>query len=121
MRAFLLVCLAAAAPLAGLAAEAPKRGAPEPSAAAPPPPVSSETRSSPAPEPETGLEPEITITTRGEVTYEEYRMHGKLYMIKITPKQGKPYYLIDRDGSGQFRRSELEPTISIPNWIIKSW
>ena len=121
MRVFFLVCLLAAAPLAGLAAEAPKQGASKPSAGAPPPPPLSETRSSSAPEPETGLEPEITITTRADVTYEEYRMHGKLYMIKVVPKHGKPYYLIDREGNGQFHGSDLEPTISIPNWVIKSW
>lgn len=123
MRFVFLVCLLACAPLAGLAAEAPKQGAPKPSAGAPPPPPprAAGTRSSSAPEPETGLEPQITITTRGDTTYEEYRMHGKLYMIKVTPKHGKPYYLIDREGSGQFSNSDLEPTISIPNWVIKSW
>lgn len=123
MRIAFLVCLLACAPLAGLAAEAPKQGAPKPSAGAPPPPPprAAGTRSSSAPEPETGLEPQITITTRGDTTYEEYRMHGKLYMIKVTPKHGKPYYLIDREGSGQFSNSDLEPTISIPNWVIKSW
>ena len=122
MRFILMVCLCATSPLAGLAAEAPKQGAPKPSAEAPPPPPpASGTPASSASEPETGLEPEITITTRGELTYEEYRVHGKLYMIKVTPKHGKPYYLIDHEGSGQLRRSDLEPTISIPNWVIKTW
>ena len=121
MRLIYLACLLASVSLAGLAAEAPGRGALKPNAGAPPPPPLSETRASPAPEAETGLEPEITITTRGDLTYEEFRVHGKLYMIKVTPKRGKPYYLIDREGSGQFSRSDLEPTISIPNWVIKIW
>jgi hypothetical protein len=52
---------------------------------------------------------------------EEYRLNGQLYMIKVTPKHGKPYYLIDAEGSGQFRRSDLEPAVAVPMWVIKRW
>lgn len=65
------------------------------------------------------VEPEVTITTRGEDRYEEYRYNGQLYMIKVTPARGRPYYLVDEQGRGQFRRSDLEPDISIPMWVIK--
>lgn len=65
------------------------------------------------------IEPEVTITTRGEDRYEEYRYNGQLYMIKVTPARGRPYYLLDEEGRGQFRRSDLEPDISIPMWVIK--
>lgn len=68
---------------------------------------------------EEAIEPEVTITTRGEDRYEEYRYNGQLYMIKVTPARGKPYYLIDEEGRGRFRRSDLEPDISIPMWVIK--
>jgi hypothetical protein len=86
------------------------------------PPAAPKTDTRPAPaEGETGLEPEVTIVTRGEVTYEEYRIHGRHYMTKVTPKHGKPYYLIDKEGSGQFRRSDIESNISVPNWVIMSW
>ncbi|WP_372523056.1 DUF2782 domain-containing protein [Sulfuricaulis sp.] len=64
-------------------------------------------------------EPEVTITTKGTEIHEEYRLNGRLYMIKITPAKGKPYYLIDHEGSGQFRRSDFETRISIPTWVIK--
>jgi hypothetical protein len=64
-------------------------------------------------------EPEVTITTKGTEIHEEYRLNGRLYMIKVIPKKGKPYYLIDQEGSGQFRRSDFEPRISIPTWVIK--
>jgi hypothetical protein len=40
-------------------------------------------------------------------------------MITVVPKKGKPYYLIDQEGSGQFRRSDFESRISIPTWVIK--
>ncbi len=125
MRVVFLVCVLTILPAAGFGVGTMTQSVKKPAAGAPPPPPLplSETRSTPTPnpEPETGLEPEITITTRGETTYEEYRANGQLYMIKVIPKQGKPYYLIDKEGSGQFRRSDIEPTISVPMWIIKSW
>jgi hypothetical protein len=104
-------------------AEPAKKPAPVPSGAVPPPPPIPK-RSAPSDgpaEPENNFEPEITITTRGDTTYEEHRSNGRVYMIKVTPKQGKPYYLIDEEGAGQFRRSDLEPKILVPRWVIKSW
>ncbi len=65
-------------------------------------------------------EPEVTITTRTEQTVEEYRIGGRLYMIKITPKHGKPYYLIDDRGDGRFARQEgLDQGVRPPRWVIK--
>lgn len=64
------------------------------------------------------LEPEVTIQTRGTEIHEEYRFKGQLYMVKVTPAHGRPYYLI-YDERGTTRRSDLEPEITIPNWIIK--
>jgi hypothetical protein len=64
-------------------------------------------------------EPEVTITTKGTEIHEEYRLNGRLYMIKVIPAKGKPYYLIDHEGGGQFRRSDFEPRIAIPMWVIK--
>ena len=70
-------------------------------------------------------EPEVTIIKRKEATIEEYRINGRLYMIKVTPKRGAPYFLVDNDGNGTFesRRadSELEPDIMIPNWVLFRW
>ncbi len=67
-------------------------------------------------------EPQITIRKRGEDTVEEYRMAGKLYMIKVTPPGGRPYYLIDERGDGKFARQEGPETgIRPPMWVIHSW
>lgn len=85
-------------------------------AAPTPPPAESAREGKPADE---AIEPEVTITTRGEDRYEEYRYNGQLYMIKVTPARGAPYYLIDEEGRGQFHRSDQEPKISIPMWVIK--
>ena len=64
-------------------------------------------------------EPQVTITTQTEQTVEEFRAAGKLYMIKITPKVGKPYYLVDERGDGKFSRQEsLDSGIRPPRWVI---
>lgn len=67
-------------------------------------------------------EPQITIIKRTEQTVEEFRAGGKLYMIKVTPKVGAPYYLVDDKGDGKFSRQEnLDSGIRPPRWIIRSF
>ncbi len=68
------------------------------------------------------IEPEVTIIRQDGAVIEEYRINGNLYMVKITPSVGKPYYLIDRDGDGtmEYRSGKLE-TRSVPQWVIFSW
>lgn len=64
-------------------------------------------------------EPQVTITKEAVQTVEEYRVGGKLYMIKITPKHGKPYYLVDDRGDGKFARQEsLDSGVRPPRWVI---
>lgn len=64
-------------------------------------------------------EPEVTIIKQTEQTVEEFRANGKLYMIKITPKHGVPYYLVDDRGDGKFARQEsLDSGLRVPRWII---
>jgi hypothetical protein len=67
-------------------------------------------------------EPEITIRNKGTVRVEEYRLHGKLYMIRVIPPKGKPYYLIDQIGRGQFTRHDgpVAP-IAVPQWVIHTF
>jgi hypothetical protein len=63
--------------------------------------------------------PEVTIIKQTEQTVEEYRVGGKLYMIKITPKIGPPYYLVDDQGDGKFARQEsLDSGFRPPRWVI---
>ncbi|HEY8553729.1 MAG TPA: DUF2782 domain-containing protein [Burkholderiales bacterium] len=83
----------------------------------PPPPPAQDSPAAPAP-PEESFEPEITITTRDGVTYEEYRYNGRLYRVKVTPRFGPPYYLI-YDEHGNFHRSDAEPEILVPHWVIR--
>jgi hypothetical protein len=66
-------------------------------------------------------DPDVTIRTEGDKTIQEYRQNGFLYAIKITPKVGKPYFLVRADGSdGNFIRSD-QPDMLIPSWKIFEW
>jgi hypothetical protein len=66
-------------------------------------------------------EPDVTIRQDGDRMLEEYRVNGFLYAIKVTPKHGKPYFLVRADGSdGNFVRSD-SPDMLIPSWEIFSW
>jgi len=64
-------------------------------------------------------EPQVTITRQTEQTVEEYRAAGRLYMIKITPRVGKPYFLVDDLGDGKFSRREgMDSGVRPPRWVI---
>ncbi|MBD7976715.1 DUF2782 domain-containing protein [Serpens gallinarum] len=66
-------------------------------------------------------DPDVTIRQQGDRTVEEYRVNGFLYAIKITPKNGKPYFLVRADGDdGNFVRAD-QPDLLIPSWKIFSW
>lgn len=71
----------------------------------------------------TPIEPEVTIIHKKKETIEEYRVNGMLYMVKITPVVGKPYYLIDMDGDGKLetRRGGIYDNGLVPQWILFSW
>ena len=66
-------------------------------------------------------DPDVTIRQDGDKTIQEYRQNGFLYAIKVTPKNGKPYFLVRADGSdGNFIRSD-NPDMLIPAWEIFKW
>ena len=45
--------------------------------------------------------PAVTIRTEGEVTIEEYRRGGQIYMVVVTPESGVRYTYLDADGDGR--------------------
>lgn len=69
------------------------------------------------------LEPDITIIEKAQETVQEYRVNGRLYMVKVTPRRGAAYYLVDNDGDGQLETRTGDPAaeIVVPQWIILSW
>jgi len=72
---------------------------------------------------EKDLGPDVRILRDKTADIEEFRSNGKVYMIKVKPKKGRPYYLVDADGDGDFdtRRNDLQPNLLIPSWVLFSW
>jgi Protein of unknown function (DUF2782) len=64
------------------------------------------------------LEPQITIRKKGKETVEEYRINGELYMMKITPEHGVPYYMHKADQNGGWLNDGPNPPLSVPKWVI---
>ena len=109
MRARTLLPVVAALLIAGSAAA--QRAGLQPLPEPPPPPAG-------AMDPE--LEPQVTIRKKDGDTIEEFRVGGRLVMIKVTPAHGVPYILTDSKGDGSFtnRRDSLETPPSVPMWVL---
>jgi hypothetical protein len=70
-------------------------------------------------EPDPATEPQVNIVKHGEETIEEYRMNGELYMQKITPSHGVPYYLVKENVDGGWARMDGPgERLAIPNWVL---
>lgn len=67
--------------------------------------------------------PSVTLEEHGNRVVEEYRVNNNLYMIKITPTVGAPYYLVDEDGSGDMAMNRGSDGIeqNVPQWTLLSW
>ncbi len=66
------------------------------------------------------VRPEVTTRTEPDQTVQEYRVHGKLFMMRVTPKHGKPYILMDNKGDGTFTRQDnnLDNGVRVPQWVL---
>ena len=70
------------------------------------------------------VEPSVIIREEEDRLIEEYSLNGQIYMVKVTPDKGIPYYYLDEDGDG---RLELQPGDDALNpvrpafWRIKEW
>ena len=95
----------------------------DPAAPPPLPPVDAKERPLPPKVEGEEVEPTVTIREEEDKTYEEYRYNGQIYMVKVTPKVGLPYYLIDANGDGILEASPdkgLSPVNPV-YWKVKEW
>jgi hypothetical protein len=68
------------------------------------------------------IEPEVTIIETGRELIYEYRVRGRLYMVRVQPQVGPPYFMLDTDGDGLMDAQESDPrNIAIPQWVLFSW
>jgi len=72
---------------------------------------------------EESLEPEINIQQFDNRDVQEYSINDHVYMIKITPKYGSPYYLVDPDGTGEmeYKRDTVGLEVNPPQWTLFRW
>jgi hypothetical protein len=67
------------------------------------------------------IQADVTIRKGKDKVIEEFRVNGALYMVRITPKIGKPYYLRYPEGEkGRVIRKELDD-INTPFWKLFEW
>ncbi len=68
------------------------------------------------------LEPEVTITETPTATVTSYQVRGQVYLVKIVPIVGAPYYLIDSNGDGVLDIQQPETSeLAVPQWLLFSW
>ena len=63
----------------------------------------------------------VSRTEANGDTISEYRVAGQLRIVKIVPKVGVTYYLIDDDNDGRLDRRRGEGPISPVNYTLFRW
>lgn len=72
----------------------------------------------PPPMPEAD-EPAVRIPAQEADKVEAIRDGGRIVMLKVTPPHGRPYYLVDTTGNGNWmRRDALDDGVRVPMWPI---
>jgi hypothetical protein len=76
----------------------------------------------PPPPPMPIEEPAVRIPVQEGDKIEEVRQGGRVVMLKVTPPNGKPYYLVDTTGNGNWmRRDSLDDGVRVPMWPIHTF
>ncbi len=67
--------------------------------------------------------PAVRIEEHENRVVQEYRVNNNLYMVKITPTIGAPYFLVDEDGSGDmaWHRGDGQIETRVPQWTLATW
>jgi hypothetical protein len=67
-------------------------------------------------------QPAVRIPVQEGDKVEEVREGGRVVMLKVTPPGGKPYYLVDTTGNGNWmRRDSLDDGVRVPMWPIHTF
>jgi hypothetical protein len=77
---------------------------------APPPPQSDATG-----------EPSVRIPVQEGDKVEEIRNGDEVIMLKVTPKEGPTYYLVQTAKGGWARRDSLDDGVRVPMWVIQTF
>jgi hypothetical protein len=67
-------------------------------------------------------EPSVRIPVQEGDKVEHIRQGGRIVAVRVTPPNGKPYYLVDTTGNGNWmRRDSLDDGVRVPMWPIHTW
>lgn len=112
LAAFLACCIGPAL------AQSEGEPAPAPDTAPVDPPLPEKILLPPPPE----AAPTVTIrkVENGD-TVEEYREHGRITMVKVTPQRGPAYTLVDANGDGKLDRRDTEGPVAPIYWTLYEW
>ena len=70
------------------------------------------------------IEPTVNIRQEEDRLIEEYYQNGRVYMVKVTPAVGVPYYYMDIDGDGTLEldeRTRAMHPVQPAQWKIAEW
>lgn len=67
------------------------------------------------------IAPQVTIRRTDDMTVEEYRQDGRLYMVVFTPKNGVRYSYLDTDGDGRLEGDPRMGTVQPVYYTIYEW
>lgn len=65
--------------------------------------------------------PTVNIRSVEGDTVEEYRVNGRLTMVKVRPKNGAEYTLVDSNGDGKLDRRDSEGPVAPVYWTLYEW
>jgi hypothetical protein len=63
---------------------------------------------------------QVTIVHDHDRVLHIYQANGKVYGIKVYPKNGTAYFLVDMKGDGKFIKNPGD-RMMMPEWVILSW
>jgi hypothetical protein len=64
--------------------------------------------------------PLVTVRRQDGAEFKEYHVRGSVIAIKVTPKVGPVYWLIQRDGN-LVRHDAPGPNLTVPSWLVLEW
>jgi len=64
---------------------------------------------------------EATRTLENGDVVSEYRVQGQLTMVRVAPKRGPVYYLVDSNGDGRLDSSKGEGPVSPVYFKLYGW
>lgn len=73
------------------------------------------------PPPEAAPSVQIRTDGRNGDVVEEYRQNGKIYMVKVRPKRGVPYTLLDTNGDGMLDQQDGEGPVRPVYYTLYEW